>query len=125
MAKLTKNLTPYLCFSVRPSPGHLSVSSQLGDFGVELVGQNDGQGHALLGLVSGVAEHEPLVPSSNVVFITVHVHPLGNVRTLLLQGDQHVAGLVVKACKAKQFVTIFLNFYNSLRRWNVAAYMAG
>lgn len=40
-----------------------------------------------------------LVSCSNVLLTSVHVDPLGNVRTLLLQSHQHVTRLIVKTCK--------------------------
>ena len=63
------------------------------------MGQDNSQGHALFSLVRGVAKHKALIPSTNIVFIPVNVHSLGDVRALFLQGNQHIAGLVVKACK--------------------------
>ncbi len=37
-----------------------TLPAQVGDLLVELVGEHDGEGHALLGLVRGVAEHQAL-----------------------------------------------------------------
>ena len=50
----------YLCLGVRAQPGHLAAPPQLGHLGVETVGQDDGERHALLRLVGGVAEHQAL-----------------------------------------------------------------
>lgn len=91
----------YLCLGVRASPKNFSAASQLSDLGVELMGQNDGQGHGLLRLVRGVAEHEALVTGPNVVIVTIDVYSLRNVGTLLLQGNQNIARLEVETCESK------------------------
>lgn len=64
--------------------------------GVELVGQNDRQGHELLSFVGGVAEHDTLVTSTMVLEGAV-IKTLGNVGGLLLDSDEDVAGLVIEA----------------------------
>lgn len=51
---------PHLCFGVRAEPRKRLISAQLCQLHVELVSQDDGEGHALLSLVGGVAEHQPL-----------------------------------------------------------------
>lgn len=51
---------PYLCFCVRSGPGELAVAPQLGKFGVQLMGEYHGQGHALFCLVSRVTKHQTL-----------------------------------------------------------------
>lgn len=38
-----------------------------------------------------------LIPGPDVLFISVQMHTLGDIRGLLLQSHQHVAGLEVKA----------------------------
>ena len=59
--------------------------------------QQDGQWHALLGLIGGIAEHETLIAGAHVLEVLVDVHSLRDIRTLLFQGQQDVAGLVVEA----------------------------
>lgn len=88
----------YLCLGVGTGPGHLAIAPELRNLGVELVRKHDSEGHALFRLISGVAEHKSLVPSSDIVFVSVLVHTLGNVWTLLLQGDQNVASFEVETC---------------------------
>ena len=62
----------YLCLGVRAQPGHLTAPPQLGHLGVETVGQDDGERHALLRLVRGVAEHQTLpAPATLGVSLTV------------------------------------------------------
>ena len=66
------------------------------------MGENHCERHALFCLISGIAEHESLVPSSNVIIITINMYTLSNVGTLLLQSNQNIAGLVVKACNKRK-----------------------
>lgn len=49
-----------LGFGVRSQPGQSPISAQFGHLGVELVGQDDGEGHAFLRLIGGVSEHQAL-----------------------------------------------------------------
>lgn len=51
---------PHLCFGVRAEPPKRLISAQLCQLHVELVSQDNGEGHALLRLVGGVAEHQTL-----------------------------------------------------------------
>lgn len=46
-----------------------------------------------------------LVPSANIIWVPVPEHAAGDLITLRLQGHQHVAGLVVKACTSWLDVT--------------------
>lgn len=43
-----------------------------------------------------------LVTGSHVLFLSIQVNTLCNVRGLLLQSHQHIAGLIVKACRTRQ-----------------------
>jgi hypothetical protein len=53
-------LAGHLRLGIRSRPPELSRSSQIGDFVIESVSQDDRQGHALFSLVSGVTEHQAL-----------------------------------------------------------------
>ena len=63
---------------------------------IKFVREHDGQGHELFGLVRRIAKHDALVTSTVILERSV-VKTLGNVGRLLLDGDEDVAGLVVKA----------------------------
>lgn len=58
--------TPHLGFGVRPQPRQRPVAAQLGHFSIQLVRQDDGQGHTLFRLVSGVAKHQTLRTTKHV-----------------------------------------------------------
>ena len=60
------------------------------------MGQHDGQGHQLLGLAAGEAEHEALVPGALLVALGF-VDALGDVGRLLVDAGQDAAGFVVEA----------------------------
>lgn len=91
--------------------------------------QDDGEGHTLLRLISGIAKHQtlreehvetsPTVPTgclqqanhkmnpnlitgSHVLLFSIQVNALSDVRGLLLQSHQDVAGLVVKTCRTSK-----------------------
>ena len=71
----------------------------------QLLGQGDGQGHELLGLVAGVAEHHALVAGAVVQAVVLSallglqalVHAHGDVGGLLVDGGDDSAGVAVKA----------------------------
>lgn len=57
---LFQETNPHLGFGVGTQPGDGACAPELRHLGVELVGQDDGERHALLRLVGGVAEHQTL-----------------------------------------------------------------
>lgn len=85
-----------LGLGVGSQPGEGAVVSGLGHGSVELVGELDGEGKELRGLVSGITEHDTLVTSTELLESLLVVETLGNVGRLLLNGDENVAGLVVE-----------------------------
>jgi len=76
---LERVLAGDLGLGVRSEPLAGSVPSELGHFLVKLVGQNDGEGHGLFGLVGSVTEHKSLIAGTSVIFLAVLVDTLGNV----------------------------------------------
>ena len=104
----------YLSLGVRPSPRKLLRSSQISDLLVELVGQDDSKRHALLGLISGIAEHETLIASADVVLVSVLVHGLSDIRRLLFHGQEHVARSVVEAFRRRVVADVLDGVTNHL-----------
>ena len=85
-----------LGLGVRAEPWESTCPPCDGESGVELVSQDDGQWHVLLGLIGSVAEHDTLVTGTEVLEGTV-VETLSDIGRLLLNGNENVAGLVIEA----------------------------
>lgn len=49
-----------LSFGVRAKPWKRSISTQLSHLGIELMSQDDSEGHTLLSLISGITKHQAL-----------------------------------------------------------------
>ncbi len=79
-----------LGLTVRPQGRHDPALPHLGEPARQPVGQHDREGHELLRLAAGVAEHHPLVPRAP------RVHALGDVGRLLVDGGDDGAGLVIE-----------------------------
>ena len=95
-ASLLLVLDSDLGLGVGAEPSELTRAARNSHGGVELVGEHDGEGHELLSLISGVAEHDTLV-TSTVVLKGAVVKTLRDIGRLLLDGNEDVAGLVVEA----------------------------
>ena len=78
-----------------PREGAVAAGGRHG--GVELMGEEEGQGEELGGLVGGIAEHDTLVTGAEVLEAVVEMETLGDIGGLLLDGDEQVEGLVVEA----------------------------
>lgn len=63
---------------------------------VELVGEEEGEGQELGGLVGGIAEHDALVTSTELLKGLLVVKTLSDIGRLLLNGNEDVASLVVE-----------------------------
>mmetsp|Transcript_1192 Transcript_1192/g.3105 ORF Transcript_1192/g.3105 Transcript_1192/m.3105 type:complete len:302 (+) Transcript_1192:848-1753(+) len=85
-----------LGLAIRAEPLEGAVVAALAQAGSQLGGEEVRQRVELLSLVGGIAEHETLVTGTEVLLGLAKVHALGNIRGLLLNGDEHVAGLVVE-----------------------------
>jgi len=86
-----------LGLGVGSEPGERTVAASSGHGSVELMGEEESEGEELRGLVSGIAEHDTLVTGTKLLKSLLVVETLGDIRGLLLNGDEQVAGLVVKA----------------------------
>ena len=85
-----------LGLGIRAKPRQEARAACRGHGRIELVGEHDGEWHILWRLIGGIAKHDPLV-SRAVILEGAMVETLGNVGGLLFNGDEDVAGLVVKA----------------------------
>lgn len=86
-----------LSLGVGPQPWERAIVSGGSHGGVEPVGELDGEGEELRSLVGGIAEHDTLVTSTELLESLLVVETLSNIGRLLLNGDENVAGLVVEA----------------------------
>ena len=90
-----------LRLGVGAEPRDGPVLAELGEALHELRGEGVGHGHELGGLVRGVPEHDTLVTSTDVLVHTaVAEDALGDIGTLLLDGNEDGARVVVKTLGA-------------------------
>lgn len=85
-----------LGLGVRKEPRESARAASRSHGSVELVGEDNGEGHELLSLVGSITEHDTLVTSTEELEGTV-VETLSDIGGLLLNGNEDVAGLVVEA----------------------------
>lgn len=57
--------SPHLCFGIGTEPGDNAVASEFSHLCVKFVSQDDGERHAFLRLICGVAKHQPLQRRDN------------------------------------------------------------
>ena len=102
-----------LSLGVRAEPWESTGPARNGKSSVELVCEDDGQRHELLGLVGGIAEHDTLVTSTDGLKGAV-VKTLGDIGGLLLNGNENVAGLVVETLGGVIVADLLDRFTNDL-----------
>lgn len=86
-----------LGLGVGSQPGQRAVTAGSGHGSVQLVREQESQGEQLRGLIGSIAEHDTLVTSTELLKSLLVVKTLGDIRGLLLNGNEQVKGLVVKA----------------------------
>lgn len=94
-ATLHAVLAGHLGLAVRAHPRADAVLADLSQAGAEGGGKVVGQGHEGLGLIGGIAEHDTLVTGTDVLELG-GIDGLGDIRGLLLDSNNDVAGAVVK-----------------------------
>jgi hypothetical protein len=85
-----------LGLGVRSQPGEGAIPTSIAHGLVELVCQLDGQRQVLRSLISGIAKHDTLVTSAQLLQRLLVVQTLCDIWTLLFNGNKDVAGLVVE-----------------------------
>jgi len=92
---VTLVLDSHLGLGVWSEPGEGTSPSGNGQRLVEFMRENDGEGHQFRGFGGGISEHETLITGTMVLERTL-VKALSNIRGLLFNGNEDVAGLVVE-----------------------------
>jgi len=89
-------LDGHLALGVGAQIGHLlALLTDVGQGAHDQVGQVEGDGHIVLRLIGGIAEHHALVACSLLFFIAV-IYATVDVGTLLVDGTQDAAGVAVE-----------------------------
>jgi hypothetical protein len=86
-----------LSLGVRSQPRQTARVTSLLHSRVELVREQHGQGKVLRCLIGSISEHDTLITSAQLLERLLVVQTLCDIRRLLLDGHEHVAGLVVEA----------------------------
>lgn len=82
-----------LGLSVGTEPPESSVLTNVGELLAELVGEEMGQGHAALGLVGGISEHDTLIAGTDIHVVLSDVDSPGDIGRLLVDAHKHLAGV--------------------------------
>lgn len=88
-----------LSLGIRAQPSALTVVTGLRETLNELAGEDVGEGHELLSLISSITKHVTLITSTNILLLATNVDTAGNLRRLLLDGNHDVAGLVIETLR--------------------------
>ena len=97
MAVIVLVLNGNLSLTVRTNPLKGSILTNIGKSLAKFRGEKVGQRHQLLRLVAGVAKHDALITSADLLHLLVDMHSLRNIRRLVLDGHDHVAVIAIEA----------------------------
>ena len=86
-----------LGLGVGSQPREAAVISGILHSPVELVGELEGEREELGSLISSIAKHDTLVTGTELLESFLVMEALSNIGRLLLDGNEHIAGLVVEA----------------------------
>merc|ERR1719326_2001466 len=85
-----------LGLAIRTQPPQLTALAHVCEGLAKASGHGVGQRHAVLGLIAGIAEHDALITSTDIHVLLADVHTTCNVRRLLVDAHQDLAGLVAE-----------------------------
>lgn len=97
-AALLPVLNSDLRLGVRKKPGKSTGTARLRHRGIQAVGENESERHVLRCLVCRISEHDTLVTGTDALERAV-VETLRDIRRLLLDSNEDVAGLVIEALR--------------------------
>mmetsp|Transcript_9375 Transcript_9375/g.17442 ORF Transcript_9375/g.17442 Transcript_9375/m.17442 type:complete len:292 (-) Transcript_9375:1156-2031(-) len=90
-------LNCHLSFSIRAQPPQFAVLAHICQLLAQARRHGVRQGHAVFGLITGVAKHDALISCSHVHLVFAHVNATRNVWALLIDADDHLTTLVTQA----------------------------
>merc|ERR550514_977631 len=100
-------LNGYLGLAIWPQPPQRSVLANICQFLAQTGGHEDCQGHADFSLIRSVTKHDPLIPCTHIHLILTNVDTTCNVRTLLVDADQDLVGLVAQTLAVNTVQSFF------------------
>merc|ERR1712038_2096263 len=86
-----------LRLTVWPQPPQQATLAHIGQLFAQAGCHGVRQRHAIFSLIAGIAEHDSLVPCTNIKIILANVDATCNVRTLLVDAHEDLASLVAQA----------------------------
>merc|ERR1740133_786444 len=89
-------LNGHLGLAIGPQPPQRSILADIGQLLAQTCGNEDCQGHADLSLIRSVTKHNALVSCTHIHLVLANMDTTCNVRTLLVDPDQDLAGLVAQ-----------------------------
>mmetsp|Transcript_49657 Transcript_49657/g.103295 ORF Transcript_49657/g.103295 Transcript_49657/m.103295 type:complete len:433 (+) Transcript_49657:194-1492(+) len=95
--RMLQVLDGHLSLAVRAEPPALATLADLRQRLAQARGHGMGQGHAVRGLIAGIAEHDTLIAGADIHVVLAHMHTPSDVGALLVDADQDLAGLVAQA----------------------------
>lgn len=99
-----------LNLGVRSHPGNYFLFAALFDSANEFTSEVVREGHEGGGLVSGIADHEALIPSSDFFFFFVEMNTLGDIWRLFVDGNDDGGSFVIHT----DFAGVVSNFLDGL-----------
>mmetsp|Transcript_105754 Transcript_105754/g.227945 ORF Transcript_105754/g.227945 Transcript_105754/m.227945 type:complete len:217 (-) Transcript_105754:86-736(-) len=95
--RLLQVLNGDLRLAVRTQPPEQAALAHISEHLAQARGHGVSQGHAVLGLIAGIAEHDALVAGTHIHVVLANVHATRDVRALLVDAHKDLAGLVAEA----------------------------
>merc|ERR1711908_193921 len=91
---LLQVLNGHLGLAIGTQPPQLSVLAHLSELVTQGIGHGVGQWHGILGLITGISEHNTLVTSTKVHVILANMDSSSNIWALLVDAHDDLARLV-------------------------------
>mmetsp|Transcript_9376 Transcript_9376/g.17446 ORF Transcript_9376/g.17446 Transcript_9376/m.17446 type:complete len:278 (-) Transcript_9376:257-1090(-) len=89
-------LNCHLSFSIRAQPPQFAVLAHICQLLAQARRHGVRQGHAVFGLITGVAKHDALITCAHIHVVLANMNTTCNVWALLVDADYHLASLVTQ-----------------------------